>query len=111
MNQKVGDQGRFRAAGAAKQAFVTQYSSIKKMVSMTRGERCVEEGDYLAWGDMEWILHGQAWKETTEREETCEEKPLVDLYYTPFPGMDSCMQHCQNLGVDKSSNFFEEEDF
>ena len=47
---------------------------------------------------MKWILHGQARKETTGKEETCEEKPLVDLYYTPFPGMDSCMQHCRNLG-------------
>ena len=47
---------------------------------------------------MEWILHGHARRETTEKEETCQEKPLVDLYYTQFPGMDSCMHHCQNLG-------------
>ena len=59
---------------------------------------CAEAGDYLAWGDMEWILHGRAKKETIEKEETCEEKPLVDLYHTPFPGMDSCMHHCENLG-------------
>ena len=73
---------------------------VEKMESMTRGGSCVEEGDYLAWRDMEWILHGQARKETTEKEETCEEKPLVDLYYTPFPaGMYSCMHHCENLGT------------
>ena len=48
---------------------------------------------------MEWILHGQAKIETTERVETCEEKPLVDLCYTPFPGMDSGMHHCENLGT------------
>ena len=72
--------------------------SVEKMESMTMGGSCIEEGDYLAWGDMEWILHGQARKETTE--ETCEEKPLVDLYYTSFlAGMDSCMHHCQNLGT------------
>ena len=71
--------------------------SIEKMKSMTRDGRCVEEGDYLAWADMEWILHGQANVEMTEKEETCEEKPLVDLYYTPFPDMDSCMHHCENL--------------
>ena len=74
--------------------------STEKMKTLTSGGCCVEEGDYLAWGDMEWILHGQARKETIEKEETCEEKPLFDLYYTPFPaGMDSCMHHCQNLGT------------
>ncbi len=25
---------------------------------MTKGGSCAEDGDYLAWGDMEWILHG-----------------------------------------------------
>ena len=83
-------------------ANLEMYSSplpIEKMKSMTRGGS-FEEGDYLSWADMEWILHGQAKIETTEKEETCEEKPLVDLYYTPFPGgMDSCMHHCQNLGT------------
>ena len=73
--------------------------SIEMMESMTKGGSCVkEEGDYLAWGDMEWILHGQARIETTEKEEISNEKALVDLYYTPFPGMDSCMHHCENLG-------------
>ena len=83
-------------------ANLEMYSSplpIEKMKSMTRGGS-FEEGDYLSWADMEWILHGQARNETIEKEETCEENPLVDLYYTPFPGgMDSCMHHCQNLGT------------
>ena len=42
------------------------------MKSMTGGEGCADEGDYLAWGDMEWILHGQARMETIEKEEVCE---------------------------------------
>ena len=53
--------------------------TIEKMERMTRGGSCVEEGDYLAWGDMEWILHGQARKETMEKEETCEEKPCTTI--------------------------------
>ena len=72
--------------------------SLEKMKSMTKGGSCVEEGDYLAWGDMEWILHGQAKKETTDKEATCE-KPLVDLFYAQFPSMDACIQHCENLGT------------
>ena len=89
-------------ASAQKVTNLDIYSSplaIEKMKSITRGGSCVEEGDYLAWGDMTWILHGQARKESTEKEEMCEEKPLVDLYYTQFPGMDTCMHHCLNLGT------------
>ena len=73
--------------------------SKEKMKTMTRGGDCMEKGDYLAWGDMEWTLHGQARKETTEKEKIYEEEPLVDIYNTPFPdGMDSCMRHCQKVG-------------
>ena len=73
--------------------------SIDEMIQNTKEQSCHIEGDFLAWNDMEWILHGQARKETIESEEMCEEKPLVDLFYTPFPGMDSCMRHCENLGT------------
>ena len=66
---------------------------------MTGGERCVEEGDYLAWADMEWILHGQARLETVDTEEPCKGEPYVDLYYTRFPGWVACMHHCENLGT------------
>ena len=41
---------------------------------MTRNDSCAEEGDYLRWADMEWILHGEARKERTEKDEMCEEK-------------------------------------
>ena len=73
--------------------------SVDRMKSLTEGTDCYEEGDYLAWKDMEWILHGQARVETTDEEETCNKKPLVDLYNTRFPGMDSCMHHCENMGT------------
>ena len=73
--------------------------SIERMKSMTKEESCIEEGDYLAWEDMEWILHGQATIESMDKEEPCKGEPYVDLYYTRFPGWDSCMHHCQNLGT------------
>ena len=73
--------------------------SIKDMKRITGGESCLVEGDYLAWGDMEWILHGQARIETVDQEEPCKGDPYVNLYYTPFPGMDACMHHCENLGT------------
>ena len=35
---------------------------------MTKGGSGVEKVDYLAWGDMERILHRQARKEITKKE-------------------------------------------
>ena len=73
--------------------------SVEKMKRMTGEESCVEDGDYLAWGDMEWILHGKASMETVDKGELCKGEPNVNLYYTPFLDMDVCMHHCENLGT------------
>ena len=73
--------------------------SVEVMRQNTRAGKYVEDGDYLAWGDMEWILHGRARIETVDKEEPCKEEPYVNLYYTPFPGMEACMHHCENLGT------------
>ena len=73
--------------------------SVAKMKNMTKEGTCIEKGDYLAWKDMEWSLHGHAKQETLEIEATCAGEPLVDLYYTKFHTMDSCMNLCENLGT------------
>ena len=54
---------------------------------MTKGGSCVEQGDYLAWKDMEWTLKGEAKLETVEIEETCEGGPLINLYNVPEHGL------------------------
>ena len=73
--------------------------SIENMKSMTEGPSCLEEGDYLAWVDMEWIFHGKTRKETVDKKEPCKGEPHVNLYYTKFSGMKACMYHCENLGT------------
>ena len=73
------------------------------MKNMTNAGVCIEDGDYLAWKDMEWILHGQAKLETVKMEETCEGEPLVNLYNAKFGEMDSCMNLCKNLGTNPPS--------
>ena len=70
--------------------------SIRRMKSITRGESCGNEGDYLAWRDMEWALHGKARIEIVNKKEPCGGEPFADLYYTEFP-MEACMNHCENL--------------
>ena len=81
---------------------VNIFSSVlptETLKEMTAGNRCGEEGDYLAWSDMEWVLHGEAKLETIAMEELCEGGPMVNLYYSKFPSMQSCMYHCENLGT------------
>ena len=73
--------------------------SRKVMESMTRGGSCTQEGDYLAWKDMEWNLHGHSKLETVEITETCEGEPWANLYFASFLKLDSCMHHCSNLGT------------
>ena len=74
------------------------FLSEERMKNMTSDGDCLHSGDYLSWNKMDWTLHGKAVLETMEEEEVCKGEPLLDLYYTPFPSMDSCMHHCQNLG-------------
>merc|ERR1712218_293213 len=94
--------GRIWVAPTHKVTNLNIFSSsltVEEMKTMTGEEGCMKEGDYLAWQDMEWILHGQARIETVDQEELCRGEPYVDLYNTKFPGMDACMQHCENLGT------------
>ena len=73
--------------------------NIGKMKIMTEGGSCNEEGDYLAWKNMEWVFHGQARKGKIEKDKPCQREPFFDLYNTKFPSMATCMHHCQNLGT------------
>ena len=76
--------------------------SAEVMRQNTKGGKCIEDGDYLAWKDMEWTLIGGAIIETVDMEEPCKEDPLVDVYDTKsgperIQSMESCMQLCENL--------------
>ena len=71
--------------------------SIKKMQSITGAKGCGDEGDYMAWSDSTWTLHGEALIEKEEREELCQEKSKFGFYSASFPEMALCMQHCEKL--------------
>ena len=75
--------------------------SIESMKSITRGggQDCGRPGDFLAWQDMEWSLHGGSLLETLDPEEPCEEEPMFNLYNAYFLSMKDCMQHCEKLGT------------
>ena len=70
----------------------------------TKRDKCIADGDYLAWKEMEWTLHGHAVLETIDAEEPCIGEPLVDVYDASddsngIQSMESCMQLCENLGT------------
>ena len=75
--------------------------STGKMQRMTSGgdRDCGEEGDFLAWSDAEWTLHGEAIREEVEAAEPCEAEPDFNIYNAYFPGMEDCMEHCTKLGA------------
>ena len=72
--------------------------SVERMQRMTEEGSCVEKGDYLAWEDMEWVLHGKAKIETVDYETTCKRKSYMNLFYTSFEDWEACMRHCEKLG-------------
>ena len=71
---------------------------VEEMKSLTQNEKCVKDGDYLAWKNMEWILHGKTRLETVDINEPCEAAPQANFFLAPFPGWDSCMHLCENFG-------------
>ena len=75
--------------------------SIESMKSITRGggQDCGRPGDFLAWQNMEWSLHGESLIESLDPEEPCEEEPMFNLYNAYFLSMKDCMQHCEKLGT------------
>ena len=72
--------------------------SLEMMQKQTEEGFCVEEGDYLAWPDMKWELHGEATVETVEKEMVCKGEPSSNLFYAQFSKRDSCLHFCENLG-------------
>ena len=70
---------------------------VSWMRSTTLGGECVEDGDYLAWKDMQWTLHGQAAFERVDLEQTCMAEPVLDVFNVEMDQL-SCKRLCENLG-------------
>ena len=71
--------------------------SVQVMEENTQPGKCIVDGDYLAWKDMQWTLYGQAVIETIEIEEPCIGEPMVDIYDVKRDQL-GCMQFCEHLG-------------
>ena len=72
--------------------------TIGEMQEHTMGGNCAVEGDYLAWGEMQWKLKGEASIENVDEKEPCIGQPSFNLYPAKYSSMQSCKHHCQKLG-------------
>ena len=78
------------------------YSSVLKvdeMISLTAGENCTGEGDYLSWRESQWNITGNVDKESTVKEEDiCFRAPSNIVMFTDyFLEWEECMLLCEKL--------------
>ena len=82
------------------------------MQKRTKGDEvCLEEGDYLAWSEIQWDLRGRADIEKIRKREL-DTNPAVNRYSAQFQFME-CKHFCENLGTQmpstsKAQDFCEE---
>ena len=72
--------------------------SVEVMRRNTKEDKCIEDGDYLAWKDMKLTLHGQVAIETVDAEEACMGEAEMVIYPASMNQL-SCMQLCENVGT------------
>ena len=72
---------------------------IEAMVENTKSTKCILDGDYLAWKDMQWTVNGKARIEYANVKEVCKTHPSFNLVLYPviFPSLKFCSQFCQKL--------------
>ena len=86
--------------------------SLPVMQKRTKGDEvCLEEGDYLAWSEMQWDLRGRANIEKIRKREL-DTNPAVNRYSAQFQFRE-CEHFCENLGTQmpsasKAQDFCEE---
>ena len=73
--------------------------STEAMRAVTTEGEARRKGDYLAWEDMEWNLHGKVSKEAEQKDQIYHRKQNILLFYTQFQRMDACMTLCQKFGT------------
>ena len=71
--------------------------TLDDMRQKTGGEDCIDDGDYLAWSEMEWTLYGQTVIDTVDDGEACHGEPS-SIVYPASMGQSTCLQLCESLG-------------
>ena len=70
-----------------------------KMINLTDGESCSEEGDYLSWKEAQWNVTGYINQETTIKEEALCFQPRSNLvlFTAKFVDWEDCMLFCEKF--------------
>ena len=73
-----------------------------------RGKVCLDEGDYLAWSEMAWNLHGKASIQQVRPEEF-DTNPIINVFSAEFPSRERCEIFCKDVGSNMYSISSKEE--
>ena len=63
--------------------------TLDDMRQKTDGEDCTDDGDYLAWSEMEWTLYGETVIDTVDDGEACHGEPS-SIVYPASMGQSTC---------------------
>ena len=73
--------------------------TLEDLADITRGSRCGEEGDYIAWSKSKWFYSGNYIKEVeVEKDELCSQYPKSSIYVTPSESWVNGVHTCKRLG-------------
>ena len=84
----------------------TSALKIDKMISITAGESCAEEGDYLSWREAQWNVTGDIdQKSVVEKEDLCNRSTSnIVVFPGSFVDWEDCMLFCQKFPNTRSQH-------
>ena len=84
----------------------TSALKIDKMISITAGESCAEEGDYLSWREAQWNVTGDIdQKSVVEKEDLCNRSTSnIVVFPGSFVDWEDSMLFCQKFPNTRSQH-------
>ena len=92
------------------------YSSaltLDKLINLTNGEQCAEQGDYLSWKEAQWNVTGNVNQESIVNEEDLCYRPAsnIVIFTDLFLGMEECMFFCEKLPDTRAPSVASDKEF
>ena len=87
--------------------------TLEKMINLTAGENCTEQGDYLSWKEAQWKVTGNIDQESMVKEEDLcyRSASNIVMFTDQFLDWEECMLFCEKLPNSRSPSVASEEQF